>query len=72
MKIASKKQPQLITDMNGKKLSFVLSVNQYRQMITELEELADIRMYDAVKSRNEKTIPFEEYLTQRKLKKKHA
>ena len=72
MKITSKKQPQFITDTNGKKLSVVLSVNQYRQMITELEELADIRMYDAVKSRNEKTFLLEEYLIQRKLKKKHA
>ena len=39
-------------------------------MLEELEALEDIRLYDAVKARKEKSIPFTQYLQSRK--KKHA
>ena len=70
MKSTTKKDPQYITDKKGKKLSVVISIDQYNQMIEELEELEDIRMYDAVKARKEKSIPFTQYLQRRR--KKHA
>ena len=70
MKTTIKKEPQYITDKKGKKLSVVISMDQYKKMIEELEELEDIRMYDAVKARKEKTIPFTQYLQRRR--KKHA
>ena len=70
MKTTSKKEPQYITDKKGKKLSVVLSITQYNQILEELEELEDIRQYDAVKARKEKTIPFKQYLQRRQ--KKHA
>ena len=38
-------------------------------MLEDLEELEDLRLYDSVKSCNEKTIPFTEYLKQRRGKK---
>ncbi len=71
MKTSVKKEPQYITDKKGKKLSVVISITQYEQMLEELEELGDIRLYDAVKERKEKTVPFDQYL-QRRSKKKHA
>jgi hypothetical protein len=37
-------------------------------MIDELEELEDIRVYDAVKSRKEKSIPFTQYLQRHRKK----
>jgi len=40
-------------------------------MLEELEELEDIKMYDEVKARNEPSIPFEEYVNNRR-KKGHA
>ncbi len=69
MKAASQKEPQYITDSKGKKVSVVLPIRQYQQMLEDLEELEDLRLYDSVKSRNEKTIPFTEYLKQRRGKK---
>ena len=70
MKSAIKKDPQYITDKKGKKLSVVISMDQYKRMLEELEELEDIRLYDAVKARKEKSIPFTQYLQRRQ--KKHA
>jgi PHD/YefM family antitoxin component YafN of YafNO toxin-antitoxin module len=72
MKTVVKKELQYITDKKGKKLSVVISISQYEQMLEEIEELEDIRLYDAVKARKEKTIPFEQYLQQRRRKKKNA
>ncbi len=63
--------PQYITDVKGKKISVVLPMKDYNRMVEELEELADIRMYDEVKAKKEESIPFEEYLKKRK-KSKHA
>jgi PHD/YefM family antitoxin component YafN of YafNO toxin-antitoxin module len=72
MKTTVKKEPRYITDKKGKKLSVVISIDEYNQMIEELEELEDIRLYDAVKAKKEKSIPFEQYLQQRSRKKKNA
>ena len=70
MKAVLKKEPQYITDKKGKKLSVVISITQYKQMLENLEELEDIRLYDAVKARKEKSIPFNQYIQHRR--KKHA
>lgn len=58
--------PQFITDQKGKKLSVILPMRTYTAMLEELEELEDIRLYDAVKAKNEKSIPLEDYLKTRK------
>lgn len=70
MKAILKKGPQFITDKKGKKLSVVLSIAEYQKMLDGLEELEDIRLYDLVKAKKEKSIPFNQYLQQRR--KKHA
>ena len=70
MKAVLKKEPQYITDKKGKKLSVVISITQYKQMLENLDELEDIRLYDAVKARKEKSIPFNQYIQHRR--KKHA
>ena len=70
MKAVLKKEPQYITDKKGKKLSVVISMTEYKKIIEELEQLEDIRLYDAVKSKKEKPIPFTQYLESRK--KKHG
>lgn len=62
---------QFITDDKGRKISVVLSISDYIKMQEELEDLEDIRLYDEVKARKEKRIPFSEYLAQRK-KRRHA
>ncbi len=61
--------PQYTTDNSGRKLSVILSVKDYEKIVEELEELEDLKMYDAVNARNEKSIPFEDYLAKRKKRK---
>ena len=45
--------PQYITDTAGKKL-VVLPAKQFDSIMEELEDLVDIKRYDAAKKRNKK------------------
>ena len=38
-------KPQYITDNTGKRISVVLSINDYKAILEELEELEDIKLY---------------------------
>lgn len=40
---------QFITDDHGKKLAVILPINEYNKMVDDLEELEDIKLYDAAK-----------------------
>lgn len=40
---------QFITDDKGKKLAVILPIKEYNKMIDEIEELEDIKLYDAAK-----------------------
>ncbi|WP_345083461.1 hypothetical protein [Nemorincola caseinilytica] len=62
--------PHFITDTNGKKLSVILDIKDYERMLRELEDIEDVKLYDEVKGRKEESIPFEEYLKQRKKSKR--
>lgn len=62
--------PQYITDKKGKKVSVVLSLKDYKKILEDLEEFEDIKLYDAVKARNEDTISLEDYIAKRKKSKK--
>ena len=68
MKSIKKTTPQCITDKKGNKISVVIPLTQYKRILQELEELEDIRLYDEVKARKEKTIPFNHYLQRRRKK----
>lgn len=61
--------PQYITDTKGKKKAVVLPIKEYNQLLEELEELQDVKLYDAIKAVNEPSIPFESYLKKRKARK---
>ncbi|MCG6168409.1 hypothetical protein LFX25_11280 [Leptospira sp. FAT2] len=61
--------PQYITDEKGKKLSVVLSMQEYKKILENLQELEDIRLYDEVKAKREKSIPLQEFLKARSGKK---
>lgn len=62
---------RFITDKKGKKLSVVLPIKEYERMLELLEEKEDIRLYDVVKAKKEKTISLDEYIEKRK-KRKHG
>lgn len=51
---------QYITDDRGKKLAVVLPIKKYNKMIDELEELEDIKSYDAAKKGKQEYIDAEE------------
>ena len=53
-------ETQFITDQNGKRVSAVLPIKVYHQMLEELEELHDIQLYDEAKSRPSEPIPAED------------
>ncbi len=40
---------QFVTDNNGNKLAVILPIKEYNKMVDELEELEDIKLYDAAK-----------------------
>lgn len=52
--------PKYITDQQGRKLSVVLSVEEFESMIERIEEMEDVRLYDQVKKSNEPSIPIDE------------
>lgn len=41
---------QFVTDDHGKKLAVILPINEYNKLVDELEELEDIKRYDAAKT----------------------
>ncbi|AUD02511.1 hypothetical protein [Spirosoma pollinicola] len=59
--------PQYITDEQGKRVSVVLPIKQWQQVLEELEELDDIKLYDDVKARKEPTIALAEHRQKRQL-----
>jgi len=59
-----------ITDEKGKKISAVLPIRQYRQLLEKREELEDIRAYDKTKAKKEKPILLRDAIQQRRKKQK--
>lgn len=51
---------QFVTDDHGKKLAVILPINEYNKMVDELEELEDIKLYDAAKKGKQEFIDAEE------------
>jgi hypothetical protein len=52
--------PQFITDDTGKKLSVVLPINDFKNIMEELEELEDIKLYEQAKADNGPSIPIDD------------
>jgi len=63
----SKITPQFITNDKGEKVSVILPIKQYLKLLDAIEDKEDIRLYDEVKSRNEKRFSLDEYLKGRKI-----
>jgi len=52
-----------ITDSEGNRLGVVLSLEEYQHLLDELEELNEIRAYDAAKQSNDEVLSFEQATT---------
>jgi hypothetical protein len=51
---------QFITDDQGNKLAVILPIKEYQKIISDLEELEDIRLYDASKKGEQEFIDAEQ------------
>ncbi len=40
---------QFVTDNHGNKLAVILPIKEYNKMVDDLEELEDIKLYDAAR-----------------------
>jgi PHD/YefM family antitoxin component YafN of YafNO toxin-antitoxin module len=49
-----------LVDENGQRVAVVLDIDEYNQILEELEELEDIRAFDEAKASGEKPIPIEQ------------
>ncbi len=52
--------PQFVIDKENKPKAVLLTMSEWEQIVEDLEELDDIRAYDAAKVGHQDTIPFEQ------------
>ncbi len=57
-------QEQYLTDREGNRVKVVLDMEQFQQMLEELEELDDIRAYDAAIASGDEAIPFNQAMAE--------
>ncbi len=62
-KISETRQRYLV-DKQGKRVAIVLDLTEYRKMLDQIEELEDLRAYDAAKAAKERPIPLEQAVAQ--------
>ncbi len=59
--------PQYITDHSGEKISVVIPIQEFNNLMEELEDLEDVRLYDEAKKEDDgERISFSDYLESRK------
>jgi PHD/YefM family antitoxin component YafN of YafNO toxin-antitoxin module len=51
---------QFVTDDHGKKLAVILPIKEFNKMMDDLEELEDIKLYDAAKKSKQSFLNAEE------------
>ena len=51
--------PEYVVDENQNKKAVIIPFIEWKQILEEVEELEDIRAYDATKSEKDEIIPFE-------------
>ena len=49
-----------IVDEKGKRIGVLLNMEEYRNIIAELEELESIRAFDAAKASKDEAVPFDQ------------
>jgi hypothetical protein len=70
--LTTKITPHYITNNIGKKVSVVLPIRDFKAIMEELEEMEDIRLYDAAKKSGEPSIPIDEAFKMVEAKRNNA
>ena len=52
--------PEFVVDGRDNRKAVLLSIEEWEKVVDELEELEDMRLYDAVKKQAGEAIPFEQ------------
>jgi hypothetical protein len=64
-----KLKERYIVDEEGNRIEVILSLEDYRKLLAELEELESIRAYDAAKASGDEVVPFEQAVAE--IERKH-
>ena len=59
---------KFVVDDHGKRVAIMLPIKQYDKILEALEELEDIKAYDAAKTKNENPILLRDAIIKRKSK----
>lgn len=51
---------QFIEDKEGNRIAVLMPIDQYNKLLEQLEDVSDIRAYDAAKAENDDIIPFDQ------------
>jgi len=54
----ARKAKRYLTNRRGERVGVVLSIEEYRKVMADLEELESIRAYDAAKASGEEPVSF--------------
>lgn len=52
-------EEKFVVDEKGERVGIILTVEDYRKILEDLEELESIRAYDEAKASGDEVIPFE-------------
>lgn len=51
---------QFIEDNQGKRIAVLMPIDQYNKMLEQLEDIDDIKAYDAAKAKDDEIISFDQ------------
>ena len=59
-----KLKERYVVDDQGKRISVVLDIADYQELLDELDELEAIRAYDAAKASGDRAVPLEQAIAE--------
>ncbi len=54
------KAERFVTDQRGGRLAVIVDLKTYKRLLEKVEELEEIRAYDAAKASKEKPVPYDQ------------
>lgn len=51
---------QFIEDKQGQRIAVLMPIDQYNKMLEQIEDIDDIKAYDAAKVKDDEVIPFDQ------------